>query len=90
MISLLQTVLVGAVIGWLASIIGKTNNQMGCLWNILVGIVGGALGQWLASRLFDEVVFNEFSLKGFLVSLGGAVLLVLALRGIGILRKDKK
>ncbi len=86
----LSAIVVGAIIGWIASIIGKTNDQMGCLWNIVVGVVGGLLGHWLAGRLFDGVVFDEFSFKGLLVSLAGAVLLVLILRGIGILKRDKE
>lgn len=84
----LLTIVVGAIIGWLASLIGKTNDQMGCLWNIVVGVVGAALGHWLARFIFTGVTFSKFSLGGFLVSLGGALLLVLILRGIGILRRD--
>lgn len=85
---ILVTIIVGAVIGWLASIIGKTNDQMGCLWNVVVGVVGAALGHWLARFIFKDVSFTEFSLGGFLVSLGGALLLVLILRGVGVLRRD--
>ena len=87
---LLGTLIVGAIIGWIASLIGKTNDQMGCLWNIIVGIAGAALGHWLAGYLFPEVSFDRLSLKGLLVSLAGAVLLVLLLRTIGILRRDKR
>ena len=86
---ILATILVGAVIGWLASIIGKTNDQMGCLWNVVVGIVGAALGHWLARYIFKGVAFAEFSVSGLLISLAGALLLVLILRGIGILRRDR-
>lgn len=85
---ILATIIVGAIIGWLASLIGKTNDQMGCLWNIVVGVVGAALGHWLARLIFQDVSFSEFSFAGFLISLGGAVLLVLILRGVGILRRD--
>lgn len=85
---ILMTILVGAIIGWLASIIGKTNDQMGCLWNIVVGIVGAALGHWIASAVFTDTSFSEFSLPGLLIGLGGAVLLVLILRGVGILKRD--
>ena len=88
--SLLGTIVIGAIIGWIASLIGKTNDQMGFLWNIVVGIVGAALGHWIATHLFEGVTFNRFSLTGMLISLAGALLLVLLLRGIGILRRDKK
>jgi len=41
------TLIVGAVVGWLASILMKTNAQMGAIGNIVVGIIGSSLGFWL-------------------------------------------
>jgi uncharacterized membrane protein YeaQ/YmgE (transglycosylase-associated protein family) len=88
--SLLGTIIVGAIIGWLASIVAKTNDQMGCLWNILIGIVGAALGHWVAAKVFHySVVAGEFSWPGFFIGIGGAVLLIVLLRAIGILRRDR-
>jgi len=86
---LIGTIVVGAIIGWLASIIAKTNDQMGCLWNILIGIVGAALGHWLAGKFFHYSVASGFSWPGFFVGIGGAVLLIVVLRAIGILRRDR-
>ena len=48
---LIIALIVGGVIGWLASIIMKTNAQMGLLANIIIGIVGSLLGYWLAGVL---------------------------------------
>ena len=48
---LIITLIVGGIIGWLASIIMKTNAQMGLLANVIVGIVGSLLGYWLAGML---------------------------------------
>ena len=48
---LIVTLIVGGVIGWLASIIMKTNAQMGLLANIIIGIVGSLLGYYLAGAL---------------------------------------
>jgi uncharacterized membrane protein YeaQ/YmgE (transglycosylase-associated protein family) len=48
---LLVAIIIGGVIGWLASMIMKTNAQMGLLANIIVGIVGSLLGYWLAGVL---------------------------------------
>jgi len=48
---LIITLIVGGVIGWLASIIMKTNAQMGLLANIIIGIIGSLLGYWLAGVL---------------------------------------
>jgi uncharacterized membrane protein YeaQ/YmgE (transglycosylase-associated protein family) len=85
----IANIIVGAIVGWLASIIAKTNNQMGCLWNIVVGIVGAAIGNWLATMVTHRpYTSSEFTLTGFLISLGGAVLLIFILRAIGILRRD--
>lgn len=87
--TLIGTIVVGAIIGWLASILAKTNNQMGCLWNIVVGIVGAALGNYIASNfLHYRLSDSAFSLPGFLIGVGGALLLILILRGVGILKRD--
>ena len=85
----IATIIVGAIIGWIASIIAKTNDQMGCLWNIVVGIVGSALGRWLAASAFDIRAEEGFSVVGFLIGIVGAVLLVFLLRVIGVLRRDR-
>jgi len=67
--------LFGAFIGWVASIIMKKNHSMGLLANIIVGLVGSALGLWLMELLgFGKA--NAFSLVGMLVSIGGAALLI--------------
>lgn len=84
---IIATIIVGALVGWLASMIAKTNDQMGCLWNIVVGVLGAALGHWVASLAFDAEI-GEFSLVGLLIGIGGAVLLIMILRGVGILKRD--
>ena len=69
---------VGGVIGWLASIIMKTNAQQGLILNVIVGIVGSLLGGWLISPLIGAGTINQsdFSIAGLFVSLVGAVLLL--------------
>jgi uncharacterized membrane protein YeaQ/YmgE (transglycosylase-associated protein family) len=59
-------IVVGGLIGWVASMIMKTNEQQGMFLNIVVGIVGSMLGGWLVSPL----------LGGLLVSLIGAIILL--------------
>lgn len=44
---MIQTLLIGALIGWLAGIVTKRNDRIGCLTRIIVGLVGSSLGQWL-------------------------------------------
>ena len=44
------TIIVGGIVGWLASMVMKTDKQMGILANVVVGIVGSSVGFWLAAR----------------------------------------
>jgi uncharacterized membrane protein YeaQ/YmgE (transglycosylase-associated protein family) len=76
--NLIIWLILGGVIGWLASIIMKTNAQQGVLLNVVVGIVGSMLGGWLISPLLGAGTINQsdFSLGGLLVSLLGAVILL--------------
>ncbi|MDQ1347638.1 MAG: hypothetical protein QG573_1011 [Acidobacteriota bacterium] len=73
---------VGGVIGWLASLIMKTNAQMGWIANILVGIAGSALGGWLAPQLG----IAQGGAMLYVVAVGGAVLLILLLKLVGIFK----
>ena len=76
--NLIIWLVVGGVIGWVASLIMKTDAQQGMILNIVVGIVGALLGGWLLSPLVGAGTVNQgdFSLMGLLVSLGGAVILL--------------
>src|SRR5512134_165309 len=69
---------VGGLIGWIASIIMKTNAQQGMILNVVVGIVGSLLGGWLISPLLGAGTVNQgdFSLGGLVVSLIGAIILL--------------
>ena len=69
---------VGGVIGWIASLIMKTDAQQGLFLNVVVGIVGALLGGWLLSPLVGAGTLNQgdFSLMGLFVSLVGAVILL--------------
>ena len=70
--------IVGGVIGWLASIVMKTDGQQGVILNVVVGIVGAMLGGWLISPLVGAGTINQdnFSLPALLVSFVGAALLL--------------
>lgn len=78
MINFIIWLVVGGIIGWVASLIMKTDAQQGVFLNIVVGIVGAMLGGWLLSPLFgtDTINQDDFSLSGLLVSLLGAVILL--------------
>ena len=69
---------VGGLIGWVASMVMRTNGQQGMFLNVVVGIVGALLGGWFLSPLFGVSTINQnnFSVPGLLVSLLGAVILL--------------
>ena len=69
---------VGGVIGWLASIVMKTDGQQGLFLNVVVGIIGAMLGGWVISPLVGVGTINQdnFSLPALLVSFFGAVILL--------------
>ncbi|HET9225034.1 MAG TPA: GlsB/YeaQ/YmgE family stress response membrane protein [Thermoanaerobaculia bacterium] len=70
--------IVGGLIGWIASMIMRTNAQQGVILNIVVGIVGALLAGLLLSPLFgvSSITDGNLSLPSLLVSLLGAVILL--------------
>ena len=70
--------IVGGVVGWLASLIMRTDGQQGILLNIVVGVIGALLGGWLISPLVGAGTINsgDLSLAGLGVSFLGAVILL--------------
>jgi uncharacterized membrane protein YeaQ/YmgE (transglycosylase-associated protein family) len=78
MINFVIWLIVGAVIGWVASLIMRTNSRQGLIADIIVGIVGAFIGGYFLSPIFNVSTINEgnFSLPALLVSLGGAVILL--------------
>ncbi len=74
----------GAVAGWLAGLI--MGNRQGLLGNILVGILGSAVGGFVATRLGIGSV-TGFNLVSLLIAVGGACLLLLL---FGLLKKNAK
>jgi uncharacterized membrane protein YeaQ/YmgE (transglycosylase-associated protein family) len=69
--------IVGGVVGWLASIIMRTDAQQGIILNVIVGIVGAMLAGFVISPLLGIGTINQgVSVATFLVSLGGAVILL--------------
>jgi len=78
MINFIIWIIAGAVIGWAASLIMRTNDRQGLIADIIVGIVGAFVGGYFLSPLFNVGTINEgdFSIPALLVSLGGAVILL--------------
>lgn len=74
MINLLIWLIVGGVIGWLASMIMRTDAQQGIFLNIIVGIIGAFIGGLIVSG--GSINNAPLNITSFLVSLVGAVLLL--------------
>lgn len=70
--------IIGGLIGWVASMIMKTDAQQGVILNMVVGIVGALLGGWFLAPMFGTGTINnnDFSIAGLGVSLLGAIILL--------------
>jgi uncharacterized membrane protein YeaQ/YmgE (transglycosylase-associated protein family) len=82
-------IIVGALIGWLASLIAKTDAQQGALSNILIGMIGAALGRWLFGGVLGlggAASAGAFSVLGLFWGVLGALVLIVLLRGMRVLR----
>ena len=77
------TIIVGGIIGWLASIIMKTNAQMGIIANVVVGIVGSSLGFWMAG-LAGLAAYG--AIAQWAVAVLGAAVLIFILKAVGLFK----
>lgn len=76
------TIVVGGIVGWLASMVMKTNAQMGAIANVIVGIIGSSLGFWLAGMLG----LSGGPIVGWVVAVIGAALLIFVLKAVGVFK----
>jgi uncharacterized membrane protein YeaQ/YmgE (transglycosylase-associated protein family) len=81
-------ILVGALVGWLASIIMKTDAQQGPILNIVIGIVGATLARWLFGDVLGigGTAAGTLSITGILWGLIGAVVLIFILKAVRVLK----
>ncbi len=69
--------IVGGIVGWLASLVMRTDGQQGIILNVVVGIVGAFLAGWLISPLVGVATINQgISIASVVVSLIGAIILL--------------
>lgn len=88
MISLIAWIIVGGLAGWIASIVMKTDAQMGCFANVVVGmigsLIGGALVVLLTTGTLDlfNTAYNDFNLASIFVSIIGAIVFLAILKAV--------
>jgi uncharacterized membrane protein YeaQ/YmgE (transglycosylase-associated protein family) len=76
-VGIIVWLIVGGIVGWLASLIMRTDAQQGIILNIVVGIIGALIGGWLIGPLLGSGSINEgFSIMSVVVSLIGAIILL--------------
>jgi uncharacterized membrane protein YeaQ/YmgE (transglycosylase-associated protein family) len=75
---LILALIIGGIIGWLASIVMRTNAQQGILLNVVVGIVGSLLGALLLAPLLGggSLLSGAFDVRSLLVAFLGAIILL--------------
>jgi uncharacterized membrane protein YeaQ/YmgE (transglycosylase-associated protein family) len=71
----------GAIVGWLASVIMRTNGQQNLLLDIIVGIVGAVLGGWIMTMLGQDSG-GGFNFYSFVVALLGAIVLLAIVKAL--------
>ena len=74
-------IIFGGLVGWVASLIMKTDAQQGIVLNVVVGIVGAVLGGWIMNLLGQGGV-GGFNLYSFIVALIGAVVLIVIVKAL--------
>lgn len=75
MIDIVAWIVFGALAGWVASIIMKTNAEQGALGNIVVGIIGAFIGGYLV-RVLTNTDVTGFNVASLLTAILGAVILL--------------
>jgi len=76
--NLIIWLVVGGVIGWLASLVMRTDGQQGIVLNVVVGIIGALIAGFVVAPMLGTgtINSNDFTISGLLVSLVGAIVLL--------------
>ena len=75
------SLIIGGIVGWLGSIVMKTNAQMGMIANVIVGIIGSSLGFWIAGLLG---LTATGPIMGWVVAVAGAAVLIGLLKALKV------
>jgi len=79
----LVTLVIGGIVGWLGSLLMKTDAQMGLIANVIVGIIGSSLGFWLAGVLGLSA---SGPIMGWVIAVAGAALFIVILKMLNIVK----
>lgn len=80
--SLIAWLVVGAIAGWLASLVMKTNREQGLIMDIIVGIVGAFIGGFVFDLLNIGGDVTGFNVVSIIVAFIGAIILLAILRAV--------
>ncbi len=89
MVGWIIAIVIGGFIGWVASMIMNTDDQQGGIANIIVGIVGALLAQWLFGDVLgigSATSAGSLTVWGIIWGIVGAIVLIGALRAVKVLR----
>lgn len=82
MYNILVWIIIGALAGWVGSLIMKTDGQQGALANIAIGIVGALIGGFIFQAIGGSQGVTGLNLWSFLVALVGSLILIAILKAI--------
>ena len=74
-------VIFGGIVGWVASLIMKTDSQQGIVMNIVIGVIGAIVGGWFMTFIGESTI-TGFNLYSFLVALVGAVVFIAGVKAL--------
>jgi uncharacterized membrane protein YeaQ/YmgE (transglycosylase-associated protein family) len=75
-LGLLSWIIFGALAGWIANLLTGNRSRMGCIGNIIVGIIGAFLGGWVYSLITGHALVIEWDWTAFIVAVLGAIALL--------------
>ncbi len=79
---ILSWIIFGGLAGWLASIFTGNNKSMGFFANVIVGIVGSAIGGFIGTSVFHFGKVSGFNLSSFLIAVLGSVILLIIINAV--------
>jgi len=80
-VNIILWIIFGGIAGWIASLVMRTDAEMGLGSNIIVGIVGALIGGWVMT-LFGGPVISGFNLPSLLVAILGSIILLALIQGL--------